>query len=279
VIHLVVRNQEDRRELGRLRLSEEVAHRQHLEARLRVQEEEARVDRLQREFVSVVSHELRTPLTSIHGALGLIEGGVAGPMTARGRELVRIASDNTIRLRRLIDDILDLEKVESGRMDFAFERVDPCVVAERAVEGIRMLGYPRGISYGLHNHLDGERVDADPSRLEQVLANLLSNATKYAPDGDEVLLELDAEAEDVVLRVVDHGPGVPPELRGRIFDRFVQVDSSDRRAKGGTGLGLAICRALVHRHGGRISVDSAPGRTAFEVRLPIVERVEEARQA
>lgn len=225
------------------------------------------LDRLKDEFISTVSHELRTPLTSIRGALGLLNAGMLGPIDDKAANLLRIAQANSDRLIRLINDILDLERIQSGREPLSFRPVQLDEVVRQAIEGITPTAEGAGVLL-LH---DATRVelDADPDRLLQVLTNLLSNAVKFSPAGATVSVMLHPEADGVTLSVIDHGRGIPADKLETIFGRFQQVDASDARQKGGSGLGLAICRTIVTQHAGRIWAERNPvcGAT-FRVYLP-----------
>lgn len=229
------------------------------------------VERMKAEFISTVSHELRTPLTSIRGSLGLIAGGVAGQLPPQAARLVDIAHKSSERLVRLINDILDVEKIESGHLQFQLRALELRTLAEQALEANRAYGEQFGVRFVLAAvDRSGTRILADPDRLMQVLNNLLSNAAKFSPAGGEVTLNL-AAAEDgwVRLSVRDRGSGIPEAFRPRVFQRFAQADSSDRRQRGGTGLGLSISKAIVDRLGGRIGFETGPDGTAFHVDLPV----------
>jgi PAS domain S-box-containing protein len=219
--------------------------------------ERREVERLKDEFVSVVSHELRTPLTSIRGSLGLLAAGKVGEMPEKGRRMLEIAVQNTDRLVRLINDILDIERIESGQVTMELRRVDAAELAHQAVDVMAAMAEKAGVS--LYAWAEGQPLEADPDRILQVLTNLLSNAVKFSPPGGEVVLTVDREGDEVVFRVRDGGRGIPADRLESIFERFQQVDSSDAREKGGTGLGLAICRSIVQQHGGEIRVESTPG--------------------
>lgn len=237
---------------------------------------ETELDRMKTEFIATVSHELRTPMTSIKGSLGLVLGGAAGELPAEARELLTIARNNTDRLIRLINDILDISRLEAGKMEIrpAPLRVDEAV--NRAVQ--EMSGFARQRSIALRTDVpEGlPRVMADSDRLQQVLDNLLSNAVKFSPKGSEVLVRARAEQNAVRFDVIDHGPGIPPDQTTAIFDRFYQVDNAASRKTGGTGLGLAICRGIVEEHGGRIWVESTVGEgSTFSFTLPAEVRVAE----
>jgi PAS domain S-box-containing protein len=228
-----------------------------------------RVEQMKNEFIATVSHELRTPLTSIRGSLGLLAAGVAGALPAQATQLVQIAHSNSERLVRLINDILDIERIEAGRMDFRLEELDLSGVVENAVLANRGYAEPYGVTYALRERPRQVRVKADRDRLLQVLANLMSNAAKYAPRGSVVELAVRIEGPAAQVSVSDSGPGVPEEFRSRIFSKFAQADSSDTRDKGGSGLGLSITKAIVEGHGGRIGYESHPGRTTFWFELPL----------
>ncbi len=226
------------------------------------------LDRMKDEFVSTVSHELRTPLTSIRGSLGLIAGGAAGEIPPLARSLVDVAHGNCKRLVRLINDILDIEKIAAGKMKYDFRPADLSRLVGQSLEANREYAEARRVRFVLDLRAPGARVLADADRLMQVLANLLSNAAKYSPEGGEVRVSVEPRGTGFRVGVSDRGPGIPPEFRGRIFQRFAQADSSDRREKGGSGLGLAITRAIVEKHGGRIDFETGPAGTTFRFDLP-----------
>jgi PAS domain S-box-containing protein len=231
--------------------------------------ERRRNDRLKDEFVSTVSHELRTPLTSIAGSLGLLAGGAAGPLAEPTMRLLKIAHKNSERLVRLINDILDIEKIESGKIVFDLKRVDVTSLVEQAVEANR--GFAEG--FGVRVRFDGSPtpvfVRADSDRLVQVVTNLLSNAVKFSPRGEEVTVAIAHDAQSVRILVCDRGPGIPDDFKPRIFEKFAQADATDARQKGGTGLGLSIVKQIVALLGGAVGFEAAPGGgTVFHVALP-----------
>jgi PAS domain S-box-containing protein len=232
--------------------------------------ERKHMERMKSEFVSTVSHELRTPLTAISGSLGLITGGVLGQLPEQIMQLISIAHKNSLRLSFLINDLLDMEKLEAGKMHFDM-LVQPLMpLIEQALEANRPYGAERRVALMLASGLADACVSVDSQRLMQVLSNLLSNAIKYSPQDGRV--EIAVEQRDTVVRVTvcDHGPGIPVEFRARIFQKFAQADSSDTRQKGGTGLGLAITRELVERMGGSIGFDSVAGEGAvFYFEFPL----------
>ena len=231
--------------------------------------EQKRIERMKSEFVSTVSHELRTPLTAIKGSLDLVVSGLFGPLPGKAGDLLGKAADNCQRLSRLINDILDLEKLESGMMEFVKE---PCRVSrllEEAVSAYGSYAADCGVKCVIVGNPIETNVLADRPRIMQVLANLISNASKYSPDGAAV--ELSASRCDTGIRfsVRDFGPGVPEEFRREIFSKFAQADSSDGRAQSGTGLGLVISKTIIEEHGGDIGYTTQPGAdTTFYFIIP-----------
>jgi PAS domain S-box-containing protein len=225
------------------------------------------LDRLKDEFISTVSHELRTPLTSIRGALGLLSSGILGEMNDKAANLLRIASTNSDRLVRLINDILDLERIQSGREPLAFRPVKLAEIVRQAIDGMAPVAEAAGVQL-IHDTTKVE-IAADPDRLLQVLTNLLSNAIKFSPPNSTISVMLRPGANGVTLSVIDQGRGIPEDKLEAVFGRFQQVDASDSRQKGGSGLGLAICRTIVVQHSGRIWAERNPVRgTTFRVFLP-----------
>ena len=225
------------------------------------------LDRLKDEFISTVSHELRTPLTSIRGALGLLSSGILGPVNDKAANLLRIALTNSERLVRLINDILDLERIQSGREPLAFRPVQLGEVVRQAIDGMQPVAEAAGVQL-IHDTTQVE-IAADADRLLQVVTNLLSNAVKFSPAGSSISVMLRPGVSGVTLAVIDQGRGIPADKLEAIFGRFQQVDASDSRQKGGSGLGLAICRTIVLQHSGRIWAERNPVRgSTFRVFLP-----------
>jgi PAS domain S-box-containing protein len=223
------------------------------------------VEQLKKGFLSTVSHELRTPLTSIRGSLGLLASGAAGPLSDHVVEVVALAERNAIRLMALIEDILDLERLETGKIELQMTRVPIASILRRAMESLAAFG-AHGVTVDAPNVSSSIDVDAD--RIVQVLVNLLSNAVKFSPPGGVVTIAVTVDGQWTEFRVIDHGRGVPAVHRRAIFERFRQVDPSDAREKGGAGLGLAICKSIVEQHGGSIGVESEEGAgSAFWFRL------------
>jgi signal transduction histidine kinase len=223
------------------------------------------------EFVSTVSHELRTPLTAISASLSLLADGMAGELPPDAMGLVGIANASSERLVRLIGDVLDIQKMEAGQLDYQRLVQPVAAIAEGAVAAMDSFAAQAGVrlAFEAGEGTDRMRAEVDRDRLTQVLTNLLSNAVKFSEAGGEVLTRLESHGEALRIAVIDHGAGIPEAFRGRVFQRFAQADSADSRRKGGTGLGLSICRTIVEEHGGRIWFESSEGRgTAFFIELP-----------
>jgi PAS domain S-box-containing protein len=236
--------------------------------------ERKRIERMKSEFVATVSHELRTPLTSIRGSLGLLAGGQLGELSEGVSEMIQIAMNNSDRLVRLVNDILDIEKIESGRLEFRLQQVNLSQAVQDAVENTRGFAADKAVRVEVQGELAELYVQADPDRLAQVLANLLSNALKFSPSGEVVDVSLVGCGDRVRVTVRDRGPGVPEAFRSKIFQRFAQADSSDTRKNAGTGLGLSIAKAIVDRLGGTIGFGDADGGGAtFFFELPVATRV------
>ncbi|MEF2547129.1 ATP-binding protein [Aurantimonas sp. E1-2-R+4] len=231
--------------------------------------EEKRNEQLRNDFISTVSHELRTPLTSIRGSLGLVAAGAAGEMSSKATKLIAIAHSNSERLVRLINDILDIEKIETGNMPFAPRPLQLRSLTEEAVEASRDYLSDRGVSIEIKDEAPGAVAVVDPDRFHQLIANLLSNAIKFSPQNGQIEVRLTRSTDYLRISVKDGGAGIPEAFRERIFGKFEQADASDTRAKGGTGLGLSIAKAIVERLGGQLSFDSEVGvGTIFHVDLP-----------
>ena len=230
------------------------------------------VDRLKSEFVTTVSHELRTPLTSIRGSLGLLAGGVTGPLSDKAKQLVNIATENCGRLVRLVTDILDSEKMLAGKMDMTIETLDLDELVIRSMRENDGFAATHGVKLAFDNAAPGVRANADRDRLVQVITNLLSNAIKFSPQGGTVDVILHRDRDTVRVTVADRGPGVPFEFQSRLFERFAQLDSFDSRRRGGTGLGLSICQGIIERLNGSIAYSPrSGGGSEFYFELPVRE--------
>lgn len=234
--------------------------------------ERREAERLKHEFVAVVSHELRTPLAAISGSLDLVHSGRLGALPERVVPLIDMARRNGKRLKALVDDLLDVERLASGKLSLQCSRQSLPELVRLAVQANEGYGSPRGIALSWEAEASELMVEVDPGRLQQVLANLISNAIKFSPDGAVVEILVRRAAERVRTEVRDHGPGVPVAFQNRLFEPFSQADASDTRQRGGTGLGLAISRALIERMGGKIGLQSRPGEGAtFWFELPLAD--------
>jgi PAS domain S-box-containing protein len=233
--------------------------------------ERKRIEALKAEFVSTVSHELRTPLTSISASLALLAGATAIKLPEPAKRLVTIAHSNSARLVRLVNDILDVEKLESGKIVFDVKRTEVGALVGQAIEVNRAVADSRGVVIRLEASASHE-VRTDPDRLMQVITNLLSNAIKFSPAAAEVNVGIERRGRWVRIAVVDHGQGIPEAFKPHIFEKFAQADASNARQMGGTGLGLSIVKEIVQRLGGQVGFSDTPGGGAtFHVDLPIAE--------
>lgn len=228
-------------------------------------------EKVKNEFISTVSHELRTPLTSMKGALGLALSGTIGEMPEPMNKMISMASANCDRLVMLINDILDLEKIEAGKMDFRMEPLDVADLIDKAIEANSFYAEKYGVALKLHSDEveGGYWTLGDRNRLMQVMDNLMSNASKFSPKGGEIIVSLRRHHDGVRISVRDFGSGIPQAAQATIFDKFTQADSSDTRSKGGTGLGLSIAKLIVEEHNGAIFFKSVEKLgTEFFVDLP-----------
>ncbi|MBC3875948.1 ATP-binding protein [Undibacterium flavidum] len=238
-----------------------------------------KADKVKAEFLSVVSHELRTPLTSIRGALGLLEHGAAGNLSPKIQHLIQIAHRNSQRLGKLVNDLLDMEKISSGKMEFKSEIFDLHALAQQAIEANSNYANALNIRYELlSNHATNAvantvaNASGDAERVMQVFANLLSNAAKFSPKAAVVKIRLLREALHWKIEIEDQGAGIPLEFQQHIFTRFAQADGSDTRQQGGTGLGLSIAKSFVEKMGGTIGFESEIGRgSLFWFTLPAID--------
>ena len=237
------------------------------------------IERMKDEFVSVISHELRTPLTSIHGSLKLLATGRLGALSAEGRQMLKIADENTDRLVRLVSDVLDLQRIESGKVAMDKRVCDASDLMTLATEAMQGMGQQHNIT--LSTTPVSILIKADPDYIVQTLTNLLSNAIKFSHSGGTVWLTAKLGTRDwglgttsyITFQVKDQGQGIPTSQLESIFERFHQVDASDSRNKGGTGLGLAICRRIVAQHDGGIWAESTLGEgSSFYFTLPTASR-------
>ncbi len=232
-------------------------------------EEVERNERIKDELVSTVSHELRTPLTAISGAMALLLGKHDSGLPEASIRLLKIAHGNCQRLVRLVNDILAIEKAESGRVVYVLKALDLRAIAEQTIEANRELAESGGVTVRLEAPPGPCELHADSDRMIQILTNLISNAVRFSPPGEEVVVKLAKSDGHVQISVRDHGPGIPESFKPRIFSKFAQADGPELGSKGGTGLGLAIVKQIVTMLGGTVSFADAPGGgTIFVVELP-----------
>ncbi|SCA55660.1 putative Histidine kinase [Candidatus Terasakiella magnetica] len=228
-----------------------------------------KLEQAKSEFTSIVSHELRTPITAVRGAIGLLNSHYNSELSDQVKKLVELANNNCERLTLLVNDILDMDKLQSGRMDLDIQPIQINSFLNTVIDNHRTYGDQFGVS--LHCDTNGEdlQVLADQDRLMQVMANLVSNAIKFSDEKDTVKVRAYLRNKKVAISVIDTGRGIPREMRDKIFDKFTQADSSDQRHKGGTGLGLTISKAMVENMNGTINVISKEGEgSTFSITLP-----------
>jgi PAS domain S-box-containing protein len=227
------------------------------------------VERARTEFVSMVSHELRTPLTAIFGAMGLLQSGAMGSLAVNAAEMVNIAYKNCGRLQRLINDILDIGALDTGRLTMDIRSVELADVIRQSVEASAGYGEKYQVRFLEHGECGQSRVMADPYRLVQVITNILSNAAKFSPPGADVLLRISSAPRTMRVEVEDSGDGIPEAFRSRIFGKFAQADSTAQRRFDGAGLGLYIARKLIEAMGGEIGFSTMLDQgTIFYIEIP-----------
>lgn len=230
-----------------------------------------KVDTMKREFISIVSHELRTPLTAMIGALGLMDSGSFGKLPIQSSSLLKLAQNNAKRLMDLVNDILDIEKLESDRIELEMEEIDIIKLVRQAYADNLPYANHHNVRFCMKNYEEEIGIRGDVRRLGQVLANLLSNAAKFSDENDTVTISVEQEGGSVRIGVEDTGPGIPPDAIEKIFGKFYQVDSTDTRGKQGTGLGLAISQSIIRQHGSELKVKSTLGKgSTFYFDLPAI---------
>ncbi|WP_333609066.1 PAS domain-containing protein [Arsukibacterium sp.] len=231
--------------------------------------ERMQLQQMKDSFISTVSHELRTPLTAIKGALGLLNSGKLGQVPETMLKLMQVASSNSDRLAKLINDLLDIEKLAAGKMPFDMQPLSVLDELRQAVDNLQPFANQHHVTIDLQPIPAQWLVQADSLRLQQVVTNLLSNAIKFSPKNTSVLVSAQCQSGSVLFQITDTGSGIPIEFQSHIFERFAQADGSNQRQSGGTGLGLAICKELVQQMGGSIGFNSAAGKgTTFYFALP-----------
>lgn len=224
------------------------------------------------EFLGIVSHELRTPITSIYGSLSLLAGGKAGDISDKGKKLIDIALNNSERLKLLINDLLDLQKIEAGKMEFEFKPVEVDTFLKQCIDDNQGYADSYGVSFNLGYTEPGLIASIDENRIAQVIANLLSNAAKYGADNDNIEVTVKDIGGYARISITDHGPGIPESFRNSLFDKFTQSDVADNRKPGGTGLGLSIVKSITEEHGGHVGFETQEGAgTTFYIDLPLMD--------
>lgn len=232
--------------------------------------ERRNLDRLKSGFLAMVTHELRTPVTSIRGALGLLLGDARTSLPPQTRSLIELAHRNCDRLNRLIRDILDIEKIESGKLDYHMDVVDISELLERAAQELRPYAQQHGVAVEVSETQQALTVEGDFDRLMQVMANLVSNAAKFSPAGQTVTIRSCPDGQRVRISVTDRGRGIPEEFHRLIFQKFAQANAGGTDRRGGSGLGLNISKAIIEKHGGSIGFETAAGQgTTFFFHLPL----------
>lgn len=222
--------------------------------------ERKHVDKIKTEFISTVSHELRTPLTSIRGSLGMLKSGVLGEVPEKANRMVELAHNNTERLINLVNDILDVEKIQAGKIELKLKSLNLTDLVKQSIAANEAYATSCQVTLDFTSEVDDFQIYADEQRLQQVMANLISNASKFSPENGRVAIEIKKVNQFIRVSVSDQGEGIPEEYRSKIFQKFSQVDSSDTRQKGGTGLGLNITKAIIEQHGGHIDYTSIEGK-------------------
>lgn len=234
--------------------------------------EKKHAEQSRNEFISTVNHELRTPLTSILGSLRLILGNAVGEVPEKVTNLLNVANSNSEHLLHLINDLLDMQKIDAGMMQFHKKEIAPTSLLNDAISANQPYAAQHNVTLRLNTQNDSipATIFADHERMIQVMNNLLSNAIKFSPAGETVTIDLCSDNKGVQISVSDRGPGVPSEFRDRLFERFYQLDSSDTRKTGGTGLGLNIARIIIHKHHGTLTYHDNPGGgSVFRISLPV----------
>lgn len=229
-----------------------------------------RASNMKSHFLATVSHELRTPLTALSGAVGLLRSGATDPRSAAGERLLDIARENSQRLNELVNDLLDMEKLEAGKVELQLE---PLALRAQVIQAMES-NHPYADRFQVHwriaDNLPDLNVIADQRRLQQVLANYLSNAAKFSHPGDPVQIAWQQQGDSATVRVVDQGIGIELEQQPQLFNKFTQLDNSNKRQRGGTGLGLAICKELVELMNGQVGVESETDKgSCFWFTLPL----------
>lgn len=226
------------------------------------------ITKIKNDFVSMVSHELKTPLASLRGALGIVNSSVSSEMSEKAKNLLAIANNNSMRLVNLINDILDIENIEAGKMSFHMEPLEISPIIEQAIISNAQFAEKLGIKIKFENQLCNEMVKADKSRLSQVVNNLVSNAVKFSNKHSNIKVSACKIDDEIRIAVKNSGESIPEKFSNQIFEKFSQLTNSDGIQKGGSGLGLSISKAIIENMGGTINFKSQDGETEFYFLLP-----------
>jgi PAS domain S-box-containing protein len=239
--------------------------------------ERLRTERQKEEFITMIHHEVRTPLTAVRGAIGLLDGGVAGDLGERGRELVANALRNSKRMERLVNDILVSRKLDFGHLTFHLQDMELMTLVDQAIEVTSSYGDQHDVRFDLDETAPGARVEVDPDRFIQVLTNVLSNAVRFSSAGDVVKVRVNRHNGCLRVAVADCGPGIPEEFCDQVFEPFARAEDADWRNRSGTGLGMSISKAIIEELGGAISFETeVGGGTTFYVDIPEFDRLRES---
>jgi len=233
--------------------------------------ERNRIEKMQNELISTVSHELRTPLAAIAGAVDLIRGGVLGEVSVPAQQMMEVAYNNSERLKKLLDNLLDMEKLSTGNLQLDYKQHKLIALIEQSISNNRTQGKKLEVDVRIKGKPKPILINLDAQRFQQIMNNLLSNATKFSPKGGQVNISINISSDVVRIEIEDSGPGIPTEFHNQIFKKFVQADATDTRQKGGTGLGLAISKGLITLMKGDIGFYSTEGQgTTFYIELPVL---------
>jgi len=231
-----------------------------------------KAEQVKDEFLSIVSHELRTPLTAINGAITLINNGATGEVDSKTKSLLQIADHNTQRLTLLVNDLLDVQRLETKKMKFKRRLIKPIEFVESAVADIKSGYTSEKCSIRINNTLNGELVFADSTRMEQAVDNIISNAIKYGSAKDNIDINLSKKDDFILISITDYGDGISEDSQNKIFEKFTQSKMTDNRHESGSGLGLYIVKMIIEYHGGEITYASERGKgTTFYIRLPAIK--------
>jgi len=223
------------------------------------------------EFLSMVSHELHTPVTALRGALGILAAGAAGELPPKAQALTALAERNADRLHRLVNDILDIEQIDSGALAYRRTDIDMNPLVTQAAAELRPYAEQHQVKIDVHSDLPRAFLHADADRLMQVLANLISNAVKHSPAGGTIDVHVTRTDQTIRVDITDRGEGIPEEFRPHVFEKFAQADRTAGNREGGSGLGLHISRAIIQHHGGMLAFDTELGvGSTFYFELPIL---------